>query len=80
MAFATVLTIIVESHEDSSTTLRSGTFATEAFDLAVRLNLVVLQDRHLDLLSHVLFLLGSLISSPMRNRTVAPGHKNLLTL
>ena len=64
----------MESHEDTSTTLCSGAFATEAFDLAVGFNLVVLQDRHLDLLTLVLNLLGSLISSRVRNCTVSVGR------
>ena len=69
-ALATVLTVIVESHEDTSTTLCGGTLATEAFDLAVGLDLVVLQDRHFDLLTLMLDLLGSLMPSDVRNRTV----------
>ena len=50
----------MEGHEDASTTLGSGAFTTEALDLAVGLDLVVLQDRHLDLLTLVLNLLGGL--------------------
>jgi len=61
-ALATVLAIFVESHEGGSATLHSGAFATEAFDLAVRLDFVVFQDRHLDLLALVLDLLRSVIS------------------
>ena len=75
-ALATVLAIVVESHEYASTTLRGGAFTTEAFDLAVGLNLVVLQDRHLDLLTLVLNLLGSLIESRMRNREITWDHDN----
>ena len=59
----------MESHEDTSTTLRGGAFTTEAFDLAVGLNLIVFQDRHLDLLTLVLDLLGGLMSSYVRYRT-----------
>jgi len=50
----------VEGHEDTSTTLGRRAFAAEALDLAVGLNLIVLQDRHLDLLTLVLDLLGGL--------------------
>ena len=59
-ALATVLTIIVEGHEDTSTTLSSRAFTTEALDLAIGLYLVVLQNSHLDLLTLVLNLLGGL--------------------
>ena len=63
-ALATVLTILVEGHENTSTTLGGRAFTTEAFDLAVRLDLVVLQDSHLDLLTLVLNLLGGLRTGP----------------
>ena len=59
-ALAAVLTIIVEGHEDTSTTLGRRALAAEALDLAVGLNLIVLQDCHLDLLTLVLNLLGGL--------------------
>ena len=48
------------TYEDTSTTFSAGAFTTEAFDLAIRVNLVVLQDRHLDFLALVLDLLGGL--------------------
>ena len=50
----------MEGHEDTSTTLGSRAFTTEALDLSVGLDLVILQDRHLDLLTLVLNLLWSL--------------------
>ena len=59
-ALAAVLTILVERHEDTSTTLDSRAFTAEALDLAVGLDLIVLQDCHLDLLTFVLNLLGGL--------------------
>ena len=59
-ALATVLTVLVEGHEDTSTALGRRAFTTEALDLAVGLDLVILQDCHLDLLTLVLYLLGSL--------------------
>ena len=49
-----------ETYEDTSTTFSAGAFTTEAFDLAIRVNLVVFQDRHLDFLALVLDLLGGL--------------------
>jgi hypothetical protein len=48
------------TYEDTGTTLSSGTFTAKTLDLAIRVDLVVLQDRHLDLLALVLDLFGSL--------------------
>jgi len=59
--FAAVLAIIVESHEDPCTTLSGGAFTTETLDLAIRINFVVLEDRHLDLLAFVLDLFGGVV-------------------
>ena len=67
MTLPTVLAILVEGHKDSSTTLSSGAFTTEAFDFAIRLNLIVLQDRHLDLLALVFDLLWGLIPNWLRS-------------
>ena len=80
MALATVLAIVVESHEDTSSALRGGAFATETFDLSVGLDFIVLQDRHLDLLTLVLDLLGGLIASFVRNGAVTSNNNNRLTL
>jgi len=60
-ALATVLAIFVESHEDACTTFGSGAFAAETLDFAVRIHLVILEDGHLDLLTLVLDLLGSVV-------------------
>jgi len=57
---AAILAVVVESHEDTSTTLGRRAFTTEALDLAVGLDLVILQDCHLDLLTLVFYLLGGL--------------------
>ena len=59
-ALAAVLAILVEGHEDTSTTLGRRAFTTKALDLAVGLDFIVLQDCHLDLLTLVLNLLGGL--------------------
>ena len=59
-ALSTVLAILVEGHEDTSTALSRRAFTAEALDLAVGLDLVVLQNRHLDLLTLMLDLLGGL--------------------
>ena len=50
----------MEGHEDAGAALGGGALAAEALDLAVRVDLVVLEDRHLDLLALVLDLLGRL--------------------
>ena len=50
-----------DTYEDTSTALGRGALATEPLDLAVRVDLVVLEDRHLDLLALVLDLLGGLL-------------------
>lgn len=48
------------TYEDTSTARRGRALTAETLDLAVGLDLVVLQDGHLDLLALVLDLLGSL--------------------
>lgn len=50
----------MEGHEDTSTALSRRAFTAETLDLAVGLDLVVLQNRHLDLLTLMLDLLGGL--------------------
>ena len=49
------------THEDTSTALGRRALTTETLDLTVRVDLVVLQDGHLDLLALVLDLLGGLL-------------------
>jgi hypothetical protein len=49
-----------ETYEDTGTALSAGAFTTETLDLAVGVHLVVLKNGHLDLLTLVLDLLGSL--------------------
>ena len=65
----------MEGHENTSTAFGLRAFTTKALDLAIRLNLVILQDRHFDLLTLVLDLLGSLISRRVRNRVLPSGKK-----
>ena len=48
------------THENTGTALSRGALTTETLDLAVGVDLVVLQDGHLDLLALVLNLLGGL--------------------
>ena len=49
-----------KTYENTSTALSRGALAAETLDLAVGVDLVVLQDGHLDLLALVLDLLGGL--------------------
>ena len=48
------------TYEDTSTALGRGALTAKTLDLAIRVDLVVLEDRHLDLLALVLDLLGGL--------------------
>ena len=50
-----------KTYEDTSTALCVRALTTETLDLTVRVDLVVLQDGHLDLLALVLDLLGGLL-------------------
>lgn len=49
------------TYEDTSTTLGCGAFTAQAPDLAIGVDLVVLQDAHLDLLTLVLDTLGGVV-------------------
>jgi hypothetical protein len=62
VTLATVLTVLVLGHEDTSTTSGIRTLTTKTSDLARLIHLVHLQDSHLDLGTLVLDLLGSGIS------------------
>ena len=48
------------THEDTSTAVSRGALAAKTLDLAIRVDLVVLEDGHLDLLPLVLDLLWGL--------------------
>jgi hypothetical protein len=48
------------THEDTGTALSTGALTTETLNLTVGVDLVILEDRHLDLLALVLDLLGGL--------------------
>ena len=48
----------MNTYEDTSTTAGSGAFTTKTLDLTIGIDLVILQDGHLDLLPLVLDLLG----------------------
>lgn len=58
VAAAAVLAVVHGSHEDTSTALGLGALAAETLDLAIAVNLVVLEDSELGLLALVLDLLG----------------------
>lgn len=51
-----------ETYEDTGTTLGGGALTTETLDAAIGVDLVVLQDGHLDLLALMLDLLGGVVS------------------
>lgn len=58
VAAAAVLAVVHGGHEDTGTALGVGALTAEALDLAVAVDLVVLEDRELGLLALVLDLLG----------------------
>jgi len=58
VAAAAVLTVEVSRHENAGTAVLVGTLTPQARDLAILVNLVVLENGKLDLLSLVLDLLG----------------------
>jgi hypothetical protein len=58
VAATTVLAILHGSHEDTGTASVAGALASKALDLAIRVDLVVLEDSQLGLLALVLDLLG----------------------
>jgi hypothetical protein len=58
VATSAVLAVVHGGHEDTSTTLGLRALAAETLDLAVAVNLVVLEDSELGLLALVLDLLG----------------------
>ena len=57
-ALSARLPVLVPSHEDTRTTSGLGALSSETLDTALRVDLVVLEDGHLDLLPLVLDLLG----------------------
>ena len=59
VALPAVLSIVHGGHEDTSTTLLGRAFASEALDLAITIDLVVLEHSQLCLLALVLDLLRS---------------------
>jgi len=60
--FATVLAVMVEGHKNASTAFGGGTFTPQALDLSIGVDLVVLEDSHLDLLTLMLDFLGGVVS------------------
>ena len=57
------MSLVIENigtHEDTGPALSTRALATKALDLAIGIDLVVLQNRHLDFLAFVLDLLGGL--------------------
>ena len=65
------------TYEDTSTTLSGRTLATKALDLAIGVDFVILQNRHLDLLTLVFNLLGGLkskVDSQIIRRKTRPAY------
>jgi hypothetical protein len=58
VAFTTILSVVHRSHEDTSSTLLGRALAAKTLDLAVTVDLVVLEHGQLGLLALVLDLLG----------------------
>lgn len=58
VALATVLSVLVPCHEDTGTALGCRALSAETLESSVGVDLVVLQDTHLDLLPLVLDLLA----------------------
>ena len=77
VALATVLTVVVPSHKDTSTALGRGALATKALEGSVGVDLVVLEDCHLDLLPLVLDLLGGsvLLLLPLLGSSTQAKHE-----
>jgi hypothetical protein len=80
VATSAVLAVVHGGHEDTSTALGLRALAAETLDLAVAVNLVVLEDSELGLLALVLDLLGggvhlllALLGSTFRRRSDAAG-------
>lgn len=62
-----VLTVLVGSHEDTSTTGLGGALAAQTLDLAVRVDLVVLEHSKLARFVLVLDLLGGTVGGAKAN-------------
>ena len=67
----------MNTHEDTSSTLGIRALTTQTLDLAICIDLVVLQDGHLDLLALVLDLLGGLDGRTIS--VIAERRKNKVT-
>merc|ERR1712141_621787 len=74
-ALAAVLPVSVARHEHASTALGVSALATQASDLAVLVNLVVLEHGQLGLLLLVLVLLGGGVVLPLPGATTQTQHE-----
>lgn len=74
---ATVMSVKMASHENSSTTLIRWTLSTKATNFAIFIHLIVLQHSQLNLLSLMLILLGSGVGLllPLLSTTTKSQHK-----
>jgi hypothetical protein len=64
------------TYENASAALSGRAFTAEAFDFAIRVNLVVLQNGHLDLLALVLGLLWGLKEMSKDQIDIKPDTEN----
>merc|ERR1719384_432340 len=72
---AAVLSVVVGGHEDTSSTLVVGALTTEASDLAILVNLVVLEHSKLRLLFLVLLGGGVVLLFPLLGTTTKTQYK-----
>ena len=77
LALSAVLTVPVPAHKDTGTALRRGALTTEALDVAIAVDLVVLEDGHLDLLALVGDTLGGAVHLllPLLGTTTQTKHQ-----
>jgi len=61
VAATAVLSVVHSSHEDASATVRVRAFSSKSLDLAITIDLVVLEHGQLGLLALVLDLLGGAV-------------------
>ena len=68
---------MTRTYEDTSTAFRAGALATETLDLAIRVDLIVFQDRHLDFFALVFNLLGGLGGNEIERVKQTMGEQRL---
>ena len=66
------------TYEDACSASRGWAFATQTFDLAIRLHFVIFQDSHLDLLAFMLDFLRSLCTYHRFNRNIERDARRII--